>query len=105
MDFTRMTIEQGLLLVLAVSLVCEGIVCVCCSRGVSLLVAVLVPLIASVSLYWLPNLGQFHDAELSNWFGLFFLVWFVPSTVLCMIVAFVIGWLRRRLNHKKNDSI
>jgi len=100
-----MTIEQGLLLVLAVSLVCEVIVCVRCSRGVSLLVAVLVPFVASVSLYWLPNLGKFHDTEFRNWFGLFLLLWFVPSAVICIIVAFVIGWLRRRLNHKKNESI
>jgi heme/copper-type cytochrome/quinol oxidase subunit 2 len=100
-----MNIDQGLLLVLAVSLVCEVIVCLCFSRGVSLLVAVLVPLIASVSLYWLPNLGKFHDAEFRNWFTLFLLVWFVPSAVTCMIAAFVIGWLRRRLNHKKNESI
>jgi len=100
-----MTIEQGLLLVLAVSLMCEVIVCLCCSRGVSLVVAVHVPFIASVSLYWLPNLGKFHDAEFRNWFGLFLLVWFVPSATMCMIMAFVIGWLRRRLNHKKNESI
>ena len=100
-----MTIEQGLLLVLAVSLVCEVIVCVCCSRGTSLLVAVFVPLITSVSLYWLPNLSKFHDAEFRNWFGLFLLVWFVPSVIMCIIVAFVVGWLRRRLNHKKNESI
>ena len=99
-----MTIEQGLLLVLAVSLVCEVVVCVCCSRGVSLLGAVLVPLIASVSLYWLPNLGKVHDAEFRNWFGLFLLVWFVPSALMCTIVAVVIGWLRCRLNHKKNES-
>ena len=99
------TIEQGMLLVLAVSLVCEVIVCVCCSRGVSLFLAVLVPFIASVSLYWLPNLGKFHDAEFRNWFGLFLLVWFVPSAIICVIVSFVAGWLRCRLHHKKNESI
>ena len=100
-----MTIEQGLLLVLAVSLVCEVIVCVCCSRGASLLVAVFVPLIASVSLYWLPNLGKFHDAELRVWFPLFFAFWFVPSMTACVIAVFIISWLRRRLSHKKNESI
>jgi hypothetical protein len=100
-----MTIEQGLLLVLAVSLVSEVVVCMCCSRGISLLVAVFVPLIASISLYWLPNLAKFHDAELRNWFGLFLLVWFAPSAVMCVIVAVVIGWLRRHLNHKKNEPI
>jgi len=67
--------------------------------------AVLAPFIASVSLYWLPNLGKFHDAEFSNWFGLFFLAWFVPSAVICVIVAFVAGWLRHRLNQKKNEGI
>jgi hypothetical protein len=97
LDTRRMTVEQGLLLVLAVSLVCEVIASVRCSQGVSLVVAILVPLIASVSLYWLPNLGRFHDAELRNWFDLFLLVWFVPSAVVCTAVALFIGWLGRRL--------
>jgi hypothetical protein len=100
-----MSIEQGLLVVLVVSLLCEAIVCAHCSRGPRFLMAVLVPFIASLSLYWLPNLGHLHDAEFRGWFFLFFVVWFAPSAAACIVMALTFAWLRRRINRKKNASI
>ena len=67
--------------------------------------AVLIPFIASVSLYWLPNLGHLHDAEFRDWFPLFFAIWFVPSAAACTVAAITITWLRRRIDRKKNASI
>jgi hypothetical protein len=100
-----MSIEHGLLFVLVVSLLCEAIVCAYCSRGHRFLTAVLVPFIASVSLYWLPNLGHLHDAEFRGWFFLFFVVWFVPSAAACIVMALTFACFRRRINRKKNAPI
>ena len=91
-----MSIEQGLLVVLVVSLLFEAVVCAYCPRGFRFLMAVLVPFIASVSLYWLPNLGHLHDAEFRDWFGLFLVVWFVPSAAACTVAAIILTWLRCR---------
>ena len=100
-----MSIEQGLLIVLVGSLACEAVICAFCRRGFCFLMSALIPFVASVCLYWLPNLGRFHDAELRVWFPLFFAFWFVPSMTACVIAVFIISWLRRRLSHKKNESI
>ena len=100
-----MSIGQGLQLVLVVSLFCEMIVCAYCSCGIRFLMALLIPFVMSVSLYWLPNLGRIHDAEFRNWFGLFFAVWFLPSAIVCIVAAIILTWLRRRRDRKKGGTV
>jgi hypothetical protein len=100
-----MSIEQGLALVLTFSLLVEIVVCALFSTAMRFAMAFLIPFLASVGLYWLPNLTALHNAEFRGWFPVFFVVWFLPSTAACLIAAAIATWLRRRIEKRNTRSI
>jgi hypothetical protein len=100
-----MSVEQGLILVMIVSLLCEVVVCLYYSRKFCFLMTMIIPFMLSTSLYWLPNLDHIHDGEFRMWFGLFFIVWFVPSAAACTVVATILTWLIRHIDRKQNETI
>jgi hypothetical protein len=100
-----MNLNEGLVIVVVASLVLELIVCLCCRRWFSFLMAVAIPFIVTVSLFWLPRLDQVQNHEARGWFVIFFIYWFVPSGTTCLALAAVLTWLRHRADRNKNATV
>jgi len=102
-----MNLNDGLFVVVVTSLVAELLVCLFCSRWFSFLMAVAIPFIVTVSLFWLPNLDHLHEHEARGWFVIFFIYWFVPSTAACLVLATAVAclhsWLRHRADRKAKN--
>ena len=91
-----MSIEAGLIVVLFASVAGELAICVYFTPAVRWAAAFVIPILASLGLYWLPNLSRFHDAEFQTWFLLFFLFWSVPSVIACLLAASIFTFVQRR---------
>lgn len=100
-----MNLNEGLVVAVVASLVTELIVCVCCWRWFSFVMAVVIPFIVTVSLFWLPRLDQLQNHEARGWFVIFFIYWFVPSAAACLVLATVLTWLRHRADRNKNATV
>jgi hypothetical protein len=99
----RMSVEEGLVFVLVISLLIEVAVCAYSSVAVRFAMVAVIPFLVSIGLYWLPHLDQLDDAQFRGWFLIFFTFWFVPSSAACFVVAGVLTWLRRRAERKRTS--
>ena len=101
----RMNLNEGLVIVVVASLLMELIVCVCCRRWLSFFMALAIPFIVTVSLFWLPRLDQLQNHEARGWFVIVFIFWFVPSGTACLALAAVHTLLRHRAHRSKNTTV
>src|SRR5215475_5512497 len=97
-----MSLEQGMLVVIVVSALFVPLWFAFRSRAFTYGSATAFPLVASVALYWGPNLAQFHNAEYRTWEGLFIASWFVPALLVSLLLTFLIDVWRRKRRSRKN---
>src|SRR5436190_2060466 len=96
-----MSIEQGTVVVVLLSVLFVPLWCAVFSRPVRFVAASIFPIVVSVCLYWLPNLGQLENDELRAWAMLFIGCWFIPAVLVSIAATFIIDMLFRRRSLKK----